>query len=322
MRINNTQDNTFTARISVINGNSDQWSNTYTVVNSNSASWSGGGTGNIGTIQTYLSTNNVLLNGATVTGNVSASGNLTVHAISSRFIDLLNTPANDGFNPVLKIGETDTTGFSGFNLLYNENQNKLHFAADFGGVSFTAISIDRNGGVAEGANTVASGIASHAQGSSSIASGNYSFAAGESTLASGIRSTAIGINSSATAVGAIALGRYAAAINSRTFVWQGRDTTIPFSSTRADQFAISANGGVYLVGNVGINTDDNVHALNVRGNVSITGTVSASNKWVYSDPTLVPSSPAPGAIVNIVTLSQAAYNALGSYSSTTLYIIV
>jgi hypothetical protein len=77
MRIANTQDNTFTARISVINGNSDQWSNTYTVVNSNSASWSGGGTGNIGTIQTYLSSNNVLLNGATVTGNVSASGNIS-----------------------------------------------------------------------------------------------------------------------------------------------------------------------------------------------------------------------------------------------------
>lgn len=76
MRINNTQDNTFTARISVINGNSDQWSSTYTTVNSNSASWTGGGGGGIslGTVQTYLSSNNVLLNGATVTGNVSASG--------------------------------------------------------------------------------------------------------------------------------------------------------------------------------------------------------------------------------------------------------
>lgn len=147
MRINNTQDNTFTARISVINGNSDQWSNTYTVVNSNSASWSGGGTGNIGTIQTYLSTNNVLLNGATVTGDISASGNLTVNAISSRFIDLLHTPANDGFNPVLKIGETDTTGFSGFNLLYNESSNTLQLVTDFGGVSLTAVSIDRNANV-------------------------------------------------------------------------------------------------------------------------------------------------------------------------------
>lgn len=76
MRISNTQDNTFTARISVLNGNSDQWSNTNTTVNSNSASWGGGGGGgiSIGTVQTYLSSNNVLLNGATVTGNVSASG--------------------------------------------------------------------------------------------------------------------------------------------------------------------------------------------------------------------------------------------------------
>jgi hypothetical protein len=149
MRIINTQDNTFTARISVINGDSDQWSSTYTTVNSNSASWGGGGGGgiSIGTVQTYLSSNNVLLNGTTVTGDISASGNLTVNAISSRFIDLLHSPANDGFNPVLKIGETDTTGFSGFNLLYDENQNRLQLVTDFGGVSLTAASIDRNANV-------------------------------------------------------------------------------------------------------------------------------------------------------------------------------
>jgi hypothetical protein len=251
-----------------------------------------------------------------------------------------------------------------------------------------------------------------------------SLAAGTNTRATGTRSTAIGLYSSATATGAMAFGRYASASNSRTFVWQGKDTTIPFSSTRADQFAISANGGAYLVGNVGINTDANDQALTVvgtistnnhksssdwnsvytsfntqsaanasvytttntnsanwilqngntfggamvigtndsfsisvktngaqrllitntnhrfygnvsmgtgvdsserltvNGNISANGTVYASNKWVYSDPSLVPSSPAPSAITNIVTLSQAAYNALGSYSSTTLYIIV
>jgi hypothetical protein len=145
---------------------------------------------------------------------------------------------------------------------------------------------------------------------------------GTNTLATGTRSTAIGFFSSATSVGAIALGRYASASNSRSFVWQGKDTTTPFSSTRADQFAVNANGGVYLLGNVGINTDLNDQALTVVGNVSASGTMYASNKWVNSDPSLVPSSPAPSTITNIVTLSQAAYNALGSYSSTTLYIII
>jgi len=175
--------------------------------------------------------------------------------------------------------------------------------------------------------TVKGAISASGSLSATAVAGNWhvlagSVAIGNETRATGTRSTAIGFFSSATAVGAIALGRYASASNSRSFVWHGRDTTTPFSSTRADQFAVSANGGVYLVGNVGINTDLNDQALTVVGNVSASGTMYASNKWVNSDPSLVPSSPAPSTITNIVTLSQAAYNALGSYSSTTLYIIV
>jgi len=200
----------------------------------------------------------------------------------------------------------------------------LHVGNAFNGLS-GRIGINESNPGAE--LTVKGAISASGSLSATAVAGNWhvlagSVAMGTDTRASGTRSTAIGFFSSATAVGAIALGRYASASNSRSFVWQGRDTTTPFSSTRADQFAVSANGGVYLVGNVGINTDLNDQALTVVGNISASGTMYASNKWVNSDPSLVPSSPAPSTITNIVTLSQAAYNALGSYSSTTLYIIV
>jgi hypothetical protein len=80
----------------------------------------------------------------TVVGNISATGSVITSSLTSRFINLTHTPANDGSNPFIRIGETDTAGFSGFNLLYNENQNKLQLVTDFGGVSLTAASIDRN----------------------------------------------------------------------------------------------------------------------------------------------------------------------------------
>jgi len=83
----------------------------------------------------------------TVVGNISARDGIKADSLSARFINLIYSPANDGSNPLLKIGETGTAGFSGFNLLYNENQNRLQLVTDFAGVSLTAASIDRNANV-------------------------------------------------------------------------------------------------------------------------------------------------------------------------------
>jgi len=50
---------------------------------------------------------------------------------------------------------------------------------------------------------------------------------------------------------------------------------------------------------------------------------TASAKFVKSDTSLVTSTPAPSALLNIVALSQVAYDSLSpNYSSTTLYVIV
>jgi hypothetical protein len=84
----------------------------------------------------------------TVSGNISASGNLFINSISSRNIDMLHTPANDGTNPVLRIGEIDfatgNRGFSGVFMSYNESTNVFGISSQFApGAGLPVLSIDR-----------------------------------------------------------------------------------------------------------------------------------------------------------------------------------
>jgi hypothetical protein len=95
-------------------------------------------TGNVG-INT--SNPNVTL---TVAGDLSAT-TVGAFSLSSRYINLIHSPANDGTNPILFIGETDITGFSGFNISYDENVNKLTVTSVFSGVSASILTVDRSG---------------------------------------------------------------------------------------------------------------------------------------------------------------------------------
>jgi len=380
MRIINTQDNTFTARISVINGNSDQWSNTYTVVNSNSASWSGGGSGNIGTIQTYLSTNNVLLNGATVTGNVSASGNLTVIGDISSNDSLLARNNLITGGPLSKISGKYSTA-EGFSVVIGNNAHAEGFycgvigtgghaegSRSFVGLRYTYLAytaatrtltfspavtanmdlyasftpgtsaifyspvpvrfepvviesrdsstgsivltkdvaginissstrflvLPGNGGLyghaegyetrvsgdyshAEGRGSWADGSGSHAEGFSTAALGSYSHAEGTATVALGDSSHAEGQSTTARGTVSHAAGNYAEAAYDRSWIWHGSTNTQQVSTTRTDQFLVSAAGGIFFPGNVGIGTDNNSNALTVNGNISANGTITVLN---------------------------------------------
>ena len=82
-----------------------------------------------------------------VCNSLSAIDNVTTESVTSRHINIIHTPANDGVNPVLSIGETDTAGFSGFRVAYDESINSLQLLTDFGGVSLTACSIDKDANV-------------------------------------------------------------------------------------------------------------------------------------------------------------------------------
>jgi len=96
-----------------------------------------------------------------VFGNISAIGTVNATSISSRYLDLVHLPANDGTNPVLRIGEYDTTGgnagFSGIYISYDETTNAFGISAQFAPTVLPAINIDRNAVV--GARTIVAGPA-------------------------------------------------------------------------------------------------------------------------------------------------------------------
>jgi hypothetical protein len=101
--------------------------------------------------------------------------------------------------------------------------------------------------------TSASGLRSTAMGGNNIASGDYSIAMVENTIASGGSSIAMGANSTASGYGSTAMGVNAEASHDGSFVWADSQNAY-FASTRANQFAIRAGGGVVMnVGSSGLN---------------------------------------------------------------------
>lgn len=93
----------------------------------------------------------------TVSGNISSNGSLFTTAITSRGLDLIHSPANDGTNPILRIGEIDYTtgnaGFSGAFMSYDETTNVFGISSIFApAMGVPAIAIDRNSYVGVGIN--------------------------------------------------------------------------------------------------------------------------------------------------------------------------
>jgi hypothetical protein len=166
----------------------------------------------------------------TVNGNISASGSLSAFASTGRW-HLLAGSVNEGFGNI-------STG-----LASHAEGNNNDATGDSSHV--------------EGSFNEASGDSSHAQGRGTTASGNYSHAAGENTWAAGICSHAIGHSSVVR--------------NNWSFMWSDAlsGTLVNgVSTTRSCQFAVSASGGVFIPGNVGIGTDNNSNCLTVAGLVS------------------------------------------------------
>jgi len=144
-----------TGKVYTDKGNSDQWNSNYTTTNTNSANWSrwSSVSGNYA-----LVTNYVKLSGDDMTGLLTNSVGISSFSLSARFIDIVHLPANDGTNPVLRIGEYDTAsgnvGFSGMYISYNESNNVFGISAQFApSAGIPAINIDRNANVGINTNT-------------------------------------------------------------------------------------------------------------------------------------------------------------------------
>jgi hypothetical protein len=124
----------------------------------------------------------------------------------------------------------------------------------------------------------------------SSAMGALAVSYGLATSAYGNGSFAQGHTTAATGSGTIALGRWAQAKDDFSYVWSGDTTTnVPIKSTKTSQYMISAPGGVYIPGNVGIGTDNNDETskgynLSVGGSISASGNMTLlGNLSVYGD---------------------------------------
>ena len=83
----------------------------------------------------------------TVLGNISASGSLIGNSLTSRNISLLHSPANDGANPYIQLGElttgsTTASAFSGFRFEYNEPTNTLGLSSILGSTITNVLNVD------------------------------------------------------------------------------------------------------------------------------------------------------------------------------------
>ena len=130
---------------------------------------------------------------------------------------------------------------------------------------------------AEGNSTIASNTASHAEGSGTIASGQFSHAEGVNTRAFGTASHASGNLTIARGAYSWAGGSGCEAVHDRSWIWKGSVGTATLSSTRSDQFMVSAAGGSAFFGNIGIGTDSVDRALTVVGVASATQLASLSS---------------------------------------------
>ena len=138
---------------------------------------------------------------------------------------------------------------------------------------------------AEGSGTKAFGNFSHAEGSGSIAEGNNCHAEGWETKALGYFSHAEGVGSIAFGETSHAEGFGSTAQHDYTFIWSDGTTgtnTQSVSTTRTGQFMVSASGGTFIAGNLGIGTDLNTDRLSVGGNTTIYGSLSTTGNTIFS----------------------------------------
>ena len=147
-----------------------------------------------------------------------------------------------------------------------------------------------NGGFEAGGTSLsATGNNSHAEGNTTKAFGPNSHAEGEGTQALGYASHAEGGSTKAIEQYSHAAGFRSSAAHNFSYIWSdgnlgttGQTAGLYHSTTRTGQYVVSASGGMFIPGNVGIGTDNNSNALTVVGNISATGTILSNNTLTTS----------------------------------------
>lgn len=214
--------------------------------------------------------NNYLpLSGGTLTGNLNFTAGRQIRLVSPDNVGVPLEAANIfGSEYGLKTSQLQLTG-GRFDLDGDPTLNRAEFRVSGASTQFNIynknlaryyLRINPTGGFMEGLNTNASGDNSHAEGNNTTASGESSHAA----------------------------GAYSRALYDRSWIWRGTTgSNTQVSTTRADQFMVSAEGGIALYNQVGIGTDNIQNALTVVGDISATGNiygvaVNALNNFIYT----------------------------------------
>ena len=260
---------------SVVNSTSANWNSVYSNVNANSATYA-----------TILFTNNKFLplSGGQITGNLNVNNNLS--AVNVKFTGRVEEGTGTRALGVDSHAENSYTTASGL-YSHAEGQSTTASGEASHAEGFLTVAYG-NFSHSEGNSTTASGLVSHAEGLGTIASGQYSHAENSNTIASGFASHTEGEGTRARGFISHAAGYRSEAVHDRTWIWKGSTATAYVSTTRADQFMVSAAGGAAFFGNVGINTDSISNALTVSGVISGNSLIYAnngnSNQWnsVYS----------------------------------------
>ena len=177
-----------------------------------------------------------------------------------------------GFGSVLYFVDTQVSSTS-------TRRNMVRFAvlsADAALGTVTALSAVRPTSIASAGTGVLSrerqlmtpnGGSNHTQGSYTVASNSNCNAEGYGTIAKGSASHAGGLRSTAQ--------------HDYSYAWSSGDATVTLdrknhATTRTGQYMVSAHGGMFLPGKVGIGTDSMENALTVAGTISAT-TITADN---------------------------------------------
>lgn len=250
---------------SAVNSTSAVWDSTYTSVASTSANWDLASNYSTDYSQasssfattTFADSKFLPLSGATTSSTIVLESNTS--------IDLLRITQLGSGNAIV-VEDSSNPDSSPFVVTATGNVGI--------GASNPSANLVVVGTVQQGNNTIASGSYSHAEGTNSTASGSNSHAEGSTTIAFGNTSHAAGYRATAT--------------HDYSYAWSDGNVgaaTSNTTTTKTGQYMVSASGGVFFPGKVGIGTDDNSGA-----SLTVVGDISASGNYRFGSTSTAPSN--------------------------------
>jgi len=272
----------------------------------------------IATLNTYLSTNTITLCSTNTKGQILSTGidlfNIfsTNQFVNSKFLPLTGGNIQGTLTVVGNISGNNLR--TSFNLGsatgdYSFAENLGRAFGDYSHAEGYQTIASGNYSHAEGYLTIASGLMSHAEGNRTQGTNNYAHAEGEQTratgycshaegdssVASGARSHAEGDTAVASGSASHAAGYKATAAHNYTYAWSDGNlgtTTTNISTTRTCQYMVSASGGMFIPGKVGIGIDSYSTALSsntllvngdtyINNNLTVKGNLSAAGTATF-----------------------------------------